>query len=95
MARTANPKAGEMPCENCGRAVFVRRTPSGKLNYVCDGCDRSAYAEQGGDCMRAWSARMTAVKADEPAPAEPAAQVKEQAEPAARRPASVFSLGAL
>ena len=89
-----NPKAGEGPCPSCSRPVFFRSSASGKLQYSCDGCDSSGYADPGGQAHAKWSASIT--KPADPPTGDPAPQ------PAATKPrpkpapaSSVFELAGL
>lgn len=45
-------KLGQMPCLCCGHPVMVRKTPTGTLTAVCDGCDISMFAKPGTDAHR-------------------------------------------
>lgn len=45
-------KLGQMPCLCCGHPVMVRKTPTGTLTGVCDGCDISMFAKPYTDAFR-------------------------------------------
>jgi hypothetical protein len=73
-------KLGQMPCLCCGHPVMVRKTASGTLTGVCDGCDISVFAKVGTDAYRAFVAAIKALpgtvpkeQSQEPEPAAPAA----------------------
>jgi hypothetical protein len=52
-------KLGQMPCLCCGHPVMVRKTPTGTLTAVCDGCDISMFAKPGTDVFRKFLASIT------------------------------------
>ena len=51
-------KLGQMPCLCCGHPVMVRKTATGTLTGVCDGCDISVFAKVGTDAYRHFMANI-------------------------------------
>ena len=91
-------KLGQMPCLCCGHPVMVRKTPTGTLTGVCDGCDLSVFAKPGTDAHRAFVAAVKALPgsvpkevSQEPAPTPAPAPAPTPVVPVPKaKPAGVF-----
>jgi hypothetical protein len=86
-------RAGRGPCPYCAEPVTFKVSAGGLLNFKCDACQGSGYAEQGGTTYRAWQKGIKPFESADPAPADPPAKPEPAPAPKPRR--GGFELGQL
>lgn len=95
MAKVAE-RVGRGPCPNCGESVTFKRSSGGLLNFRCDACCSTGYAEASGPAYRKWSRTITPFEPADPAPAPgPAPGPAPTPAPAPPTKRAAFALGDL
>ena len=86
-------RVGRGPCPYCREAVTFKVSAGGLLNFKCDACQGSGYAEAGGSTYKAWSRSIKPFEAADPAPEPTQKTNPAPADPPPRR--AGFELGQL
>lgn len=83
-------RVGRGPCPNCGESVTFKRSAGKLLNFRCDACCSTGYAEPAGPTHAKW-ARTIKPFEGAPAPA-PAADPPPEPAPKPAKQRAAFSL---
>lgn len=95
---TVAERVGRGPCPHCNEMVTFKRSSGKLLNFKCDACLSSSYAEPSGSEHAKWMASIkpTSDPVPKPVPKPAPDLTPEPAAPKAKRaPAAAFSLGQL